>query len=95
MAIQTSYTSARANLARLCDQAVDDLETVIIQRRGKPDVALIAAAELASLEETAHLLRSPKNAARLASALGHALECTEPPQSLDDLRRESGLDPAE
>ncbi len=91
MVIQTTYTEARANLARLCDRVTADRETVIITRRGAADVALIAADELASLRETAHLLRSPKNAARLLAALNRALEGQETPQSVADLRRELGL----
>ncbi len=87
----TTYTAARANLARLCDRATQDRETIIITRRGAADVALIAADELAALEETAHLLRSPRNAARLLAALNRALAGQEPPQSLADLRRELGL----
>ena len=79
MSIQTTYTEARANFARLCDRATADRETVIIARRGAPDVALIAADELAGLLETAHLLRSPNNAARLLTALSRALERTEDP----------------
>ena len=43
--------------------------SIIIRRRGAEDVALIAADELESLQETAHLLRSPKKARRLFSAL--------------------------
>ena len=35
---------------------------------------MIAADELASLTETAYLLRSPQNAERLLSALGRALK---------------------
>jgi antitoxin YefM len=76
MAIQTTYTEARANLARLCECVVDDRETVVIKRRGGRDVALIAADELASLEETAHLLRSPRNAGRLLTALSRVLKST-------------------
>jgi len=37
--------------------------------RGAKDVALVPADELAGLEETAYLLRSPKNARRLLTAL--------------------------
>ena len=73
MAIHATYTEARANLARLWDQATSDRETVIISRRGAEDVAMIAADELASLQETAHLLRSPANAVRLLTALQRAL----------------------
>ena len=91
MAIETTYTDARANLARLWDRVVDDRETVIITRRGKPDVALVAADELASLEETAYLLRSPRNAARLLTALNDALARRREPQTVDELRAELGL----
>ena len=59
MAIQTTYTHARANLAALCDEVTASREVVIIHRRGAEDVALIAAEELSGLLETAHLLRSP------------------------------------
>ena len=82
MAIQTSYTEARASLASLCDRVTEDRETVIITRRGAQDVALIAADELAGLVETAHLLRSPKNAARLLTALNRALQRLEQPRSV-------------
>jgi len=95
MAIETTYTQARASFASLCDAAIDDRETVIIRRRGNEDVALIAAAELRGLQETAHLLRSPKNAERLLRALVRALERSEKPQSVADLRHEVGLDETE
>jgi len=93
MHVQTTYTDARARLAGLIDRATDDRETVIITRRGKPAVALIAADELSSLQETAHLLRSPKNAERLLRALGRALARTERPRAVAVLRRELGLGP--
>ncbi len=69
---ETTYTSLRENLASVLDEVVDQQETVIVRRRGARDVALIPAAELAGLMETAHLLRSPRNARRLSSALGRA-----------------------
>lgn len=67
-----SYSQARAELATLMDRAVDDREIIIIERRGRPAVALIAADELRGMEETLHLLRSPANAARLLTALERA-----------------------
>ncbi len=67
--MQTTYTKARENLASLLDQVVDEREIIIIERRNKPNVALIAEDELTSLRETAYLLRSPQNAARLLNAL--------------------------
>lgn len=72
--LQTTYTNARANFSTLCDAVVDDREIVVLTRRKKQDVALIAADELSSLMETAHLLRSPKNARRLLTALNRALD---------------------
>jgi antitoxin YefM len=91
MAIETTYTHARAHLAALCAEVTANREVVIIHRRGAEDVALIAADELSSLLETAHLLRSPKNAERLLTALARAQQRTRSPQSLEELRREVGL----
>jgi antitoxin YefM len=92
MPSHTTYTKARANLAKLCALVTDDREIVIINRRGGEDVALVAAAELASLIETAYLLRSPKNARRLLTALKRAERRTVKPRPLAKLRRELGLD---
>lgn len=89
--IRTTYTSARQNLAALCDRVVDDRECVIIKRRGADDVAMVAASELSGLLETAHLLRSPKNARRLLTALERTKRRRIKTQSIDDLRREVGL----
>jgi antitoxin YefM len=92
MTIQTTYTQARARLAELLDQVTHNQEIVIIQRRGKEDVAVVSAAELTSLLETAHLLRSPKNAERLLEALGRALRDEGQLLNLDELRKEVGFD---
>jgi antitoxin YefM len=92
MAIQTTYTHARARLASLIDEVTQNREVVIIQRRGREDVAMIAADELSGLLETAHLLRSPANAARLTAALERVREKAGISQSIDDLRREVGLE---
>jgi antitoxin YefM len=91
MTVQTTYTEARKRLATLLDSAGDDREVVIITRRNHGDVALIAADELRSLEETAHLMRSPANARRLLEALDRSLNADVRPQSLDELRDEVGL----
>jgi antitoxin YefM len=89
--VETSYTEARQNLARLLDRVVEDRSVVFIRRRSRERVALVAADELASLMETAHLLRSPKNASRLLSALRRALRNTGRPKSVARLRDELGL----
>lgn len=94
MAIKTAYTHARANLATLWDEVTVNREVVIIHRLGAEDVALISASELTGLMETAHLLRSPKNAERLLTALARAEGRTVSPQSVEELRREVGIDEA-
>jgi antitoxin YefM len=94
MSIETTYTHARAHLAELCDAAAQDRQIVIIRRRNAEDVALIAADELVSLLETAHLFRSPRNAERLLRALARVRERGEEPMSLAALQREVGLQSA-
>jgi antitoxin YefM len=54
------------------DRVFEDQEIVIVRRKGAKDVALVPAGELAGLIETAHLLRSPRNAKRLLTALRRA-----------------------
>ena len=91
MPTETTYTQARASLASLCDRVTADREVVIIKRRGAQAVALIAADELSSLTETAHLLRSPRNAARLLTALNRARKRSLQPRPVAKLRRLLGL----
>jgi antitoxin YefM len=91
MPTETSYSHARAHLAALCDEAVSTREPIIIHRRGADDVALIAADELRGWMETAHLLRSPKNAQRLLEAIAQARSEDLPAETVDDLRREFDL----
>ena len=92
MAIQITYTRAQARLASLLDQVTKNGDVVVISRRGAEDVALIAADELAGILETAHLLRSPKNAIRLFTALDRARQGTGASQTIDELRKEVGFE---
>jgi antitoxin YefM len=64
-----SYTTARANLAKTMDRVCEDHEPVIITRGGEPSVVMVSLADYKSMEETAYLLRSPKNAKRLLEAI--------------------------
>lgn len=91
MTITYTYTGAREKFASLLDRVTKDREIVIIQRRGCEDVAMIVADELASLIESAYLMRSPQNAERILSALARALKNEGRPQSMDDLRHEVGF----
>jgi prevent-host-death family protein len=44
-----SYSHLRAKLATVLDQAGETLEPIIVERRGKPAIALIDANELSSM----------------------------------------------
>ena len=92
MPIQTTYTNARSQFAKLWDEVTNNQEIVIIKRRGTEDVALISASELSSLLETSHLLRSPKNAERLLPALKRARTKEGIPGTVEALKEEIGLD---
>jgi antitoxin YefM len=82
----TTYSHLREHLAEVWDEVESSQEPVILQRRGHEDLALIPAAELKSLQETAHLLRSPRNAARLLAALTRAEARATDPTSIEALR---------
>ena len=88
---ETSYTRAREHLAALMDQVTDTREPVLIRRRGKEPVALIAADELAGWLETAYLMRSPKNARCLLEAGRRAAAGEGEAIDVDDLRERLGL----
>lgn len=92
MALKVSYSHARDNLAQVWDEVEDSREVAVISRRGHEDMALIPAAELSSLRETAYLLRSPANAARLLAALTRGRRGNADATDLATLRRELGLD---
>ncbi|MBS0479204.1 MAG: type II toxin-antitoxin system prevent-host-death family antitoxin [Proteobacteria bacterium] len=65
-----SYSEARENLKAMIDKVVADRAPLAITRqRGQEGAVLISESEWASIEETLHLLRSPKNAKRLLEAV--------------------------
>ena len=92
MTIETTYSQAREQLKTLMDRAVDDREVILVRRRTGGDVAMIAADELQSLVETAHLLRSNKNAQRLLTALTRARTESVEPTTVADLQKQVGFD---
>lgn len=64
-----SYSNFRSHLAKTLDKVNDDHAPVLITRQnGKPAV-LISLEDYKSYEETAYLMASPKNAARLNQAV--------------------------
>ncbi len=92
MSKQITYSYARQNFAEILEHAEDSQEPVIITRRGHEDMAVIPADELRGLAETAHLLRSPKNAQRLLASLQRALSSKGKRQTLKQLRKEFELE---
>lgn len=91
MATRATYSRARANFAAIWDEVENSREAAILERRGHESMALLPADELSSLQETAHLLRSPKNAARLLAALARSKKMSVPPVELEALMKELAL----
>jgi antitoxin YefM len=92
MTIETTYSQAREQFKALMDRAVDDREVVIVRRRSGGAVAMLAADELESLMETAHLLRSPANAERLLAALARARANAGTPATVAELAAQLKLE---
>ncbi len=67
-----SLTYARSNLDAVIDQLCEDDKPVVITRTDGPSVVLMSLADYNAIDETAYLLRSPANAARLRASLAHA-----------------------
>ncbi|OGF98172.1 MAG: prevent-host-death protein [Candidatus Glassbacteria bacterium RIFCSPLOWO2_12_FULL_58_11] len=89
--VQTTYTQARNNLAKLMDRVVSENEVVVITRKNAEAVALVPESELRGMLETIHLLRSPKNRQRLLEAYKRAEERSVAPMSIAELRKEIGF----
>lgn len=64
-----TYTDARNNLASAMDRVVQDRDPAIITRTGREAVVMVAQGEWDAIQETLHVLSSPKNAARLHEAI--------------------------
>lgn len=90
--MEATYTETRSNFAKLWDRVIDHREPLTIHRRGSEDVVLLPASELSSLQETAHLLRSPKNAQRLLEALRASLDQQGQEVSVETLKKNLASD---
>jgi antitoxin YefM len=64
-----TYSQARSNLAKTMDKVCDDHSPIIITRKSQRSVVMISLEDYQALEETAYLLRSPKNARRLLESI--------------------------
>jgi len=64
-----TYTAARQNLAKTMEKVCRDRAPVIVTRKTSESVVIMSLEDYEALEETAYLLRSPKNTRRLMEAI--------------------------
>ena len=64
-----NYTVVRQTLAQRMDQVCDDHMPIIVTRQNNRSVVMLSLEDYQALEETAYLLRSPKNAKRLMESI--------------------------
>ena len=80
-----TYSAARENLAATMNMVCDDHDPVIITRKRNQAVVMVSLEDYESLQETAYLLRSPKNAQRLSEGIAQLEEGQGVMKSLDEL----------
>lgn len=90
--IYKTLQETKVQLNQLFNQVIEQQEIVVVNRHNQQNVALIAADELNSLLETAHLLRSPNNAQHLLTALNRAKNKQGEAQTLDQFKQEIGIE---
>lgn len=65
-----TFSEARANLKAVMDRACADRAPVVVKRaRGQENVVIVPQGEWDGMQETLHLLASPRNAERLLEAI--------------------------
>jgi len=64
-----TYSAARTRLAATMKKVCDNHEPVIITRQKEQSVVMLSLEDFRALEETAYLLRVPKNARRLLESI--------------------------
>jgi len=69
-----TYTAARQNLAKTMEKVCKDHAPVIVTRKTTDSVVIMSLEDYESLEETAYLLRSPKNTRRLIESIAQLEE---------------------
>lgn len=80
-----TYSSARANLAETMDKVCRDHDPVIITKKRDKAVVMMSLEDYEALEETAYLMRSPANAARLVKSLEEMKQGKSMVKSMDEL----------
>lgn len=69
-----SYTAARQNLSKTMEKVCKDHSPIIVTRSKSDSVVIISLEDYEALEETAYLLRSPKNARILIESIAQIEE---------------------
>lgn len=64
-----SFTDARANLKRLMDRVIGDRTHIVVTRQKAEPVVMVSLKDWNAMEETMHLLSSPRNAERLRESI--------------------------
>ena len=64
-----TYTAARQNLAKTMEAVCKDHAPIIVTRKTTESVVIMSLEDYEALEETAYLLRSPKNTRRLIESI--------------------------
>ncbi len=64
-----SYSEVRSKLAKTMEKVCDNHAPVIVTRKKSRSVVMISLDDYEALEETAYLLRSPKNVRRLLESV--------------------------
>jgi antitoxin YefM len=93
-----SPTEVRKHFFELLEKVTSDRQLVVIKRKDKENVVLIAESDLSSLMETAYLLKSPQNAQHLLAAIERSKARDEQPtepktteRAIEELKQELGL----
>jgi antitoxin YefM len=69
-----TYTAARQNLAKTMESVCKDHAPIIVTRKTTNSVVIMSLEDYEALEETAYLLRSPKNTRRLIESIAQLEE---------------------
>lgn len=64
-----NYTEARNNLKSVLDSVVDDADYTVINRRDAEDAVIMSLEYFNAIQDTLHLLKSPKNVEHLERSM--------------------------
>lgn len=67
-----SYSAVRKNLVQTMERVCDDHTPIIVTRKNARPVVMMSLEDFNSIQETAYLLQSPANAARLNESIEQA-----------------------